>query len=158
MVTRLLASRPEFHHGVEELAYGGTDPFKKGEYVSNALVTSMSVWFSGSLPWGWTIANLLVFKRVKEALGFSQCRNIVVGAAPIHRETLEFFMGFDIPILELYGMSESTGPHTSNMREFGRWRTGSCGKNISGVETKIDNPDEQGDGEVSVMSHVFSYD
>lgn len=73
----------------------------------------------------------------------------MVGAAPVHRETLEFFMAFDIPILELYGMSESTGPQTSNIREFTRWRTGSCGKNISGAQTKIDNPDEHGDGEVS---------
>ena len=101
------------------------------------------------MPWGWTIANLLVFKRVKEALGFGQCKVILVGAAPIHRETLEFFMGFDIPILELYGMSESAGPHAANLRKPTRWRTGSCGKNISGVSTKIDNPDEHGDGEVS---------
>ena len=72
-----------------------------------------------------------------------------MGAAPIHRETLEFFMGFDVPILELYGMSESAGPHTSNIKEFKRWRTGSCGKNITGTTTKIDNPDEHGDGEVS---------
>ena len=99
-----------------------------------------------------------MFKKVKEALGFAQCKIIVVGAAPIHRETLEFFMGFDIPILELYGMSESTGPHTSNIKEFRRWRTGSCGKNITGVTTKIDNPDEHGDGEVSDYSrYTFCY-
>ena len=90
-----------------------------------------------------------MFKKVKDALGFGQCRIIVVGAAPIHRETLEFFMAFDIPLLELYGMSESTGPQMVNIREFTRWRMGSCGKNISGAETKINNPDEHGDGEVS---------
>ena len=100
-----------------------------------------------------------MFKKVKEALGFGQCRIIVVGAAPIHRETLEFFMAVDVPLLELYGMSESTGPQTVNVREFTRWRTGSCGKNISGVETKIDNPDEHGDGEVSyVLSDVYDSD
>lgn len=82
-------------------------------------------------------------------MGFSQCKNLVVGAAPIHRETLEFFMAVDLPILELYGMSESTGPQTLNVKAFKEWRTGSCGKSMSGVETKIDNPDEHGDGEVS---------
>ena len=99
-----------------------------------------------------------MFKKVKEALGFGQCRIIVVGAAPINCETLEFFMTVDVPLLELYGMSESTGPQTVNVREFTRWRTGSCGKNISGVETKIDNPDEHGDGEVSDVLSDIVYD
>lgn len=92
---------------------------------------------------------MLVFKKVKEALGLTSCKFTVVGAAPIHRETLEFFMAVDIPILELYGMSESSGPQTLSLKSSTHWRTGSCGRNIKGVETKIDNPDEQGDGEVS---------
>ena len=93
---------------------------------------------------------MLVFKKVKEALGFNKCKVTLVGAAPIQRETLEFFMAFDIPVLELYGMSESTGPHTVNLKNATQWRTGSCGKKMSGVETKIDNPDENGDGEVGM--------
>ena len=100
---------------------------------------------------------MLVFRKVQEALGFTKCSYTVVGAAPVHRETLEFFMGFDIPILEMYGMTESTGPHTMNVKSpqitslnsASKWRVGSCGKNMSGAETKIDNPDENGDGEVS---------
>ena len=105
--------------------------------------------FSVSVPWGWTVANALVFKKVREALGFSKCRVILVGAAPVHRETLEYFMSVDIPVLELYGMSESTGPQTLSLKTSTRWRTGSCGKNMSGAKTKIDQPDENGDGEVS---------
>jgi len=95
-----------------------------------------------------------VFKKVREALGFSKCKQMIVGAAPIHRETLEFFMSVDMPILELYGMSECTGPHTLNVKNFKQWRTGSCGQCISGVETKIDNPDEHGDGEVSGTTNL----
>ena len=92
---------------------------------------------------------MLVFKKVREGLGFTKCRTVLVGAAPIHRETLEFFMAVDVPILEMYGMSESTGPQTLSLKSSTQWRTGSCGKSISGVETKIDSPDENGDGEVS---------
>lgn len=66
--------------------------------------------FSQSLPWGWTLANMLIFKKVKEALGFSRCSLAVVGAAPMSRETLEFFMSIDVPVFELYGMSECMGP------------------------------------------------
>lgn len=36
-------------------------------------------------------------------------------AAPIARSVLEFFLDFDIPIYELYGMSESSGPQTLSL-------------------------------------------
>ena len=35
----------------------------------------------------------------------------VTGAAPIERSVVEFFMQLDVPIYEMYGMSECTGPH-----------------------------------------------
>ena len=82
-------------------------------------------------------------------MGLSQCKIIVVGADAIQHETLEYFMAANIPLLEWYGMSESTGPHTANIRAFGRMKIGSCGKSISGVNTKIDNADQHGHGEVS---------
>jgi long-subunit acyl-CoA synthetase (AMP-forming) len=34
------------------------------------------------------------------------------GAAPISLETLQYFGALYIPIMELYGMSECTGPQT----------------------------------------------
>ena len=90
---------------------------------------------------------MLVFNKVKEALGLKYCKVSVAGGAPTHRETLEFFMAVDIPVLELYGMSEC-GAATINLKSPTKWRTGSCGKTIKGVETKINCPDEHGDGEV----------
>ena len=74
----------------------------------------------------------------------------------MHRETLEFFMAVDIPVLELYGMSESTGPQTISLKSPTRWRTGSCGKSMSGAETKIDNPDQDGNGEVGDVRKPLS--
>ncbi len=32
-------------------------------------------------------------------------------AAPISKETLEYFLSLGIPIYEVFGMSECTGPH-----------------------------------------------
>ena len=40
----------------------------------------------------------------------------VVGAAPLHHETLEFCM--TVLLLELYGITESMGPQTVNISEF----------------------------------------
>lgn len=63
----------------------------------------------GSVPFTWTFANALVFKKVRRALGLDRCRIAMSAAAPIMKDTLEFFMSLDIPVTEIYGMSESTG-------------------------------------------------
>lgn len=64
------------------------------------------------MPWGFMLANNLVFKKVRAALGLDRCKTCFTGAAPITRETLEYFMSLNLPLMELYGMSESSGPHT----------------------------------------------
>ena len=52
------------------------------------------------------------------------------------------------------GMSESTGPETANIPSG--WRVGSCGKALPGVEVKIDNPDDSGEGEVCLVVYLIS--
>src|SRR5688572_10611013 len=59
----------------------------------------------------WFIAKKILAKA-HQAIGFDRCRLCLTGAAPINKSTLEFFASLDIPILELYGMSESSGPTT----------------------------------------------
>ena len=112
--------------------------------------------YSRSLPRSWTIAEMLVFKKVRQALGFQHCKMFVVGAAPMRREVHDYFMSINIPLMELYGMSESSGPHTLNLMQPDRWKVGSCGKTIEGVQLKIFNPDENGEGEVSYSWGVTS--
>lgn len=63
------------------------------------------------------LANNLVFKRVRAALGLDRCRMCCTGAAPITKETLDYFLSLNIPVRELYGMSESSGPHTLSITE-----------------------------------------
>lgn len=58
------------------------------------------------------LANSIVFKTVRAGLGLDRCKLCLTGAAPITKDTLEYFMSLNIPIYEVYGMSESTGPHT----------------------------------------------
>ena len=77
---------------------------------------------------------------------------MLTGAAPIHRDVLEYLMSVGMPVLELYGMSEDSGPHTCNT--ISNWRLGSVGKVIPGVTTKIVEPDESGEGEVSAGQFV----
>ncbi len=83
----------------------------------------------------YAIANKFVFSKVKAALGFDRIRVCVSGAAPISKEIIEFFSGFDIMIREVYGQSEDTGPTTFNVPR--KTRIGSVGPSLPGVEVKI---------------------
>ncbi|XP_036383253.1 long-chain-fatty-acid--CoA ligase ACSBG2-like [Megalops cyprinoides] len=107
-----------------------------------------------TVPWGYTLANNLVFKKVRLALGLDRCKACFTGAAPITKDTLEYFMSLNIPLYELYGMSESTGPHTISWQ--GAYRIMSCGKVVTGCRTKLDKIDEEGNGEICFWGrHVF---
>uniref|UniRef100_UPI0037E9998B long-chain-fatty-acid--CoA ligase ACSBG2-like isoform X1 n=1 Tax=Semicossyphus pulcher TaxID=241346 RepID=UPI0037E9998B len=106
------------------------------------------------VPWGYMLANNIVFKKVRAALGLDRCRFCITGAAPITKETLEYFMSLNIPVLELYGMSESTGPHSMSLNE--QYRITSCGQVLPGCKTKLENPDKEGNGEICFWGrHVF---
>ncbi|XP_068461365.1 long-chain-fatty-acid--CoA ligase ACSBG2-like isoform X2 [Clinocottus analis] len=106
------------------------------------------------VPWGFMLANTLVFKKVRESLGLDRCKLCFTGAAPITKDSLEYFMSLNIPLLELYGMSESSGPHTVSTNTD--YNLTSCGKNMPGCKTKLVNPDEDGCGEICMWGrHVF---
>lgn len=61
-------------------------------------------------------------------------------------ETLKYFQSINIPVYELYGMSETSGPHSVSIP--GHLISGSCGILMEGVEMKIADKDEEGNGEV----------
>ncbi|XP_068165644.1 long-chain-fatty-acid--CoA ligase ACSBG2-like [Antennarius striatus] len=100
------------------------------------------------------LAKKLVYKKVHKGLGLERCSKCLTGAAPITKDTLEFFLSLDIPVYELYGMSESTGPHSVSLP--GTFMITSCGKELPGCETKLHNPDKDGVGEICFWGrHVF---
>ena len=97
----------------------------------------------------YAVANALVFTKVRKQLGLDRARIAVTSAAPISRDTLEFFLSLGVPICEVYGMSECTGPATASLPD--RYRTGKAGFVLPGAELKIAE-----DGEVCMRGrHVF---
>lgn len=95
------------------------------------------------------IANALVFKKVRKTLGLDRARILVTSAAPISRDTLEFFLSLGLPICEVYGMSECTGPATASLPD--RYYTGKAGFCLPGAELKIAE-----DGEICMRGrHVY---
>ena len=59
----------------------------------------------------------------------------VTGAAPIASEILEFFYACGVPVMEGYGMTETSTVASAN--RLGAFRFGSVGKPLPGVEVKI---------------------
>ena len=95
------------------------------------------------------LANKLVISKLKTALGFDRARSLISGAAPIAPDVLEFFASIDLPIREIYGQSEDTGPTSFNLP--GKTKIGSVGPALPGLECKIAE-----DGEILIRGpNVF---
>jgi long-chain acyl-CoA synthetase len=79
-------------------------------------------------------ADEKLFVNVRNLFG-GQIRQCVTGAAPIAQEILEFFYACGVPVMEGYGMTETSTVATVNTPEEHRF--GSVGRPIPGVEVKI---------------------
>jgi len=100
-------------------------------------------------PFGYSLASKVVGGKVKEALGLTNCKVYMTGAAPIAKETLDWFKAMDIFVDEVYGMSECAGP-ISVGRLYHR-ETGTTGPPLDGAEIRLDfveGRDKPGEGEI----------
>eukprot|EP00088_Acartia_fossae_P068053 TRINITY_DN8561_c0_g1_i2.p1 TRINITY_DN8561_c0_g1~~TRINITY_DN8561_c0_g1_i2.p1 ORF type:complete len:693 (-),score=116.94 TRINITY_DN8561_c0_g1_i2:294-2372(-) len=102
---------------------------------------------------GYKISKNLFLKQVHKSLGLENAVNnsgeagFFTAAAPLSSQTLEYFLSLDIPILEIYGSSESGGPTTSCTPGAGM-RANSVGTPWPHFDLKIGNPDATGEGEI----------
>jgi long-chain acyl-CoA synthetase len=75
-----------------------------------------------------------VLRPVRELLGFDQTISAITGAAPLPVEILQFFRALGVPLAEIYGLSECSGPMTFDAVEV---RVGTVGRAIPGCEVKL---------------------
>ena len=94
----------------------------------------------------YNIGKKTIYPKVLQALGFDRTRAFWTGAASIGEETLKFFLGFNIVIHDVYGMSETTGLHIGLSGE--KPRIGSIGKALPGTEVMFLDTDKEGRGEI----------
>jgi long-subunit acyl-CoA synthetase (AMP-forming) len=85
----------------------------------------------------------LVFSKIRHAIGLDRCILAGTAAAPISQDTLEFFAGIGLWLVEAYGLSENSGPATANPPD--RIKLGTVGLALPGVEVKLAE-----DGEILV--------
>lgn len=135
------------------MAAGANAPPIRKKLVAWARKTGLAGGFAeqrgAKKPLLFPVAQKIVFDKVRQRLGLDRARLCVTSAAPISRDTLEFFLALGIPVLEVYGMSECTGPATYSPPD--RYRTGKCGVVLPGAEIKVAD-----DGEICMRgNHVF---
>ena len=82
----------------------------------------------------WDFLQDVAFRTVREMVGLDQVQFAISGAAPIPRELLEWFNAIGVPLSEIYGMSESSGPMTWTPH---RLKPGTVGPAIVGCEVKL---------------------
>lgn len=117
--------------------------------VHRRLLARFLLWLSATAKKGLGVdASSLLLKSLRRKAGLDCLRIAVSGAAPLPVAVQGFFGNLGIPILEGYGLTEASPVISVN--EPGRFRAGSVGRAISGVEVKIEDPDAQGIGEILV--------
>jgi long-chain acyl-CoA synthetase len=93
---------------------------------------SDSVWLA--------LANAMVFPIIRKKMIGANLKALVCGSAPLNVETQLYFMMLGIPVLQVYGLTETTAICTmDDPRHVGPGRVGPA---ISGIEMKLGESDE----------------
>jgi long-chain acyl-CoA synthetase len=85
-------------------------------------------------------AGAVVFPTIRKKMIGPNLRALICGSAPLSLETQLYFMMLGIPVLQVYGLTETTAICT--MDDPGNEVPGRVGPAIGGVEMKLDENDE----------------
>jgi long-chain acyl-CoA synthetase len=134
----------KLHAGV--VAAIAADPAKKAKF-DEGIAAAVPIAIDRS--WGrstaeqdatWDLLQSAAFGPVKQLVGLDQIDFAITGAAPIPRELLEWYQAIGVPLSEIYGMSETSGPMTWTPTKL---KPGTVGPAIPGCEVTLAD-----DGEV----------
>ena len=92
------------------------------------------------------LAYWLIFKPLKDRLGFSNLRSAATGGAALGPDTFKFFLSMGVPLRQIYGQTELAGAYTIHAADDVDYD--SVGVPFKGSDIRIDNPDENGVGEI----------
>jgi long-chain acyl-CoA synthetase len=81
------------------------------------------------------VADEQVLRLIRSLLGLGEAEVLVSAAAPLPPEVGAFFAGLGMQILDVYGMTETTGAFTNNTPQA--FRLGTVGRPLPGTEVRI---------------------
>lgn len=85
------------------------------------------------------LAGALLFPAIRKKLGLN-LKALICGSAPLARETQLFFLMLGLPVLQVYGLTETTAICTMDHPQ--RIEPGRVGPAIPGIEMKLGEHDE----------------
>jgi long-chain acyl-CoA synthetase len=95
------------------------------------------------------IADALLFRALRDRLGFTRLRSAATGGAALGPDTFKFFQAMGVPLRTLYGQTELLGAYTLHpANEVDPDTTGVA--MAKDIEIRVDNPDIHGVGEIVV--------
>lgn len=94
---------------------------------------------AGNSLWLW-LAKKLVFPTIREKMVGANLKALICGSAPLTPETQDYFRMLGIPVLQVYGLTETTGICT--MDDPNNPVPGRVGPSISGIEMRLAENDE----------------
>jgi long-chain acyl-CoA synthetase len=128
--------------GIQALLAAEQDPAKQA-VVDEAMATGRI--YVKSCEFGNTTPNDLaeefgradesVLRPIRSLLGLGDAATVVSAAAPLPPDVAEFFAGLGMKILDVYGMTETSGAFTTNTPDA--FRLGTVGRAVPGVEVWI---------------------
>ena len=83
-----------------------------------------------------TLAQWMVLNNVRKLIGIHRARFLVTGAAPISPDLVRWYMALGLPMLEVWGMTETCGASTGVPAE--KMKPGSIGPAASFNEVRLD--------------------
>jgi long-chain acyl-CoA synthetase len=96
------------------------------------------------------LAHWILFRALKDRLGFTFLRSAATGGAALGPETFKFFLAMGVPLRQLYGQTELCGAYTIHTPDDVDFDT--VGVPFDNSEIRIEQPDEQGVGEIVARS------
>lgn len=92
-----------------------------------------------TVPWrlraAFRLARWLALDNVRKLLGIHRARYLVTGAAPISPDLIRWYMALGLPMLEVWGMTETCGVSTGNLLQ--RIKPGTIGVAASFNEVRL---------------------
>jgi len=117
---------------VQQLAYRWAIGVGRG--VADRVLAGQRVGMG--LKAGFALARWLVLGNVRKLIGVHRARFVVTGAAPISPDLVRWYLALGIPMLELWGQTESGGASTA--MPLNRIKPGSIGPACPHNEVKLD--------------------